>query len=75
MQWGGWSKDAKKRFKALRDKVKEARQRDHVADMEANMLGCIRAKHKIGVVQQVAAPAGVADAPVEEVDSDNKFLV
>lgn len=38
MQWGGWHKESRDVWKALRGKVRDACQGDHVEKMEAACL-------------------------------------
>jgi len=75
MPWGGWSKEGQARWKEMRGKVKDARQRGHVKKMEADCLARLRTKH--GLVAGVGAAKAPKVAKTPEVapaeDSDNDF--
>ena len=70
--WGGWSEEAQKKFRSVRDKVKAARGLDHVAQMEQDCLTRLRIQHGVEKADGSAVPAkGKKKAAYD--DSDDEF--
>jgi hypothetical protein len=47
MKFGGWHEGARETWREVREKCEQARQRDHVEEMEAACLERLRIKHKV----------------------------
>jgi len=76
LPWGGWTTPGQARWKIMRAKVKDARGRDHVEQMEAECLARLRAKHRLGAGVGAATAPSVArmpEVPPAE-DSDNELF-
>jgi hypothetical protein len=43
--WGGWNEEGREFFKNMVKKIEQARQQDHVEEMEAGILERIQTKH------------------------------
>jgi hypothetical protein len=76
LPYGGWSKKGQDRWKIMREKVKNSRQRPHVEKMEADCLTRLRIKYGLdgGGGAAAAPPAAKRTRVTPEVDSDNDLL-
>ena len=73
-KWGGWNHAGRSYFKELCVKIKEARQRDHVPEMEKACLRRLRVLHKIEERDQKRAARSKRKRRVEvEEESEDEF--
>ncbi len=76
MPYGGWTDAGQDRWKIMREKVTNARERTHVQQMEAECLARLRKKHGHdgGGRKPKAAAAAKRPYVAPAEDSDNDFL-
>ena len=71
-KWGGWLDAGQNLFKEVRAKVQDARDRPHVAEMEADCLKRLRLEHGLDRPEGEEPPKVARRRTVCE-DSDDNF--